>query len=301
MIELGKFMKKTRALAIICYVYIMAIGVGVVTAWILTEHTKNVILTLLCADIAATLVVFISSIPLKNASVYDPYWSIAPPCLVVGYYVLAKSAFSLVHLLVIVPLCFWAIRLTYNWVIGFTDLKWEDWRYVNFKKANPKTYIFINLTGIMLMPTLLVFAGMIPFYYFITGSENIIAAAFSGAIIMSATVYQTIADAQKRKFLKNPKNKGKVMDTGLWKFSRHPNYFGEVSVWWGMFVCGLGNLAWQSVFGAPMITLLFIFISIPLMNKHMLKTRPTYPEYKAKVRSPLIPLPPRKTASQESK
>lgn len=286
-------MKKANALHIIFDIYLLAIGAAVVTAFFLKDSIDNVILVLLIADVAATLVVFFASIPLRNASVYDPYWSVAPPCLIAGYYLLTGASFMWVHLWVIAPLCLWAIRLTYNWTLGFTDLKWQDWRYTDFKNKFPKAFLLISFSGIMMMPTLLVFAGMIPFYYFLTGGTSTIIAAISGLIIFLATVYQATADRQKRIFLKNPRNKGKVMDTGLWGLSRHPNYFGEIMIWWGMFYCAVGNFSWPAVLGAPLITLMFIFISVPLMTKHMASSRPTtFPKYKARVKSPLIPIPP---------
>ena len=94
-----------------------------------------------------------------------------------------------------------------------------------------------------------------------------------------------IADEQLRKYRLNPANAGKSIRTGLWSRSRHPNYLGEILTWWGLFLMGLasGLQYWWTGIGALVITLMFVFISIPLIEKYSLRRRSDYKEYKREV------------------
>jgi steroid 5-alpha reductase family enzyme len=113
-----------------------------------------------------------------------------------------------------------------------------------------------------------------------------------GAVVMlSAVAYSFIADEQLRNFKKDPSNHEKTIDSGLWAYSRHPNYLGEVSTWWGLYLFALasGTDWWWTGIGALAITLLFVFASIPLMEERMLATRSDYGAYRGKVSSSLLP------------
>jgi len=279
---------KVWSLIIVLAIYITAAASGGVFVYFCKPYFASGLLLVFVADCIATLAVFLFSIVFKNASVYDPYWSVAPLFLVAGFYYVTGAEFLATHLIVLIPLCLWAVRLTYNWAKGFSNLKWQDWRYLDYKNKFPKIYLLINLTGIMLMPTILVFSGMIPVYYLIIGTANMYAALTGGTVILFATVYQGLADYQMRKFRHNPENKGKCIDTGLWRYSRHPNYFGEVLIWFGVFIASIPNIEYLS-FGFVLIALLFVFISIPLMENHILKNRPQYKEYQKTVPSALAP------------
>jgi len=104
-------------------------------------------------------------------------------------------------------------------------------------------------------------------------------------ICITAASVQFAADKQMMKFRLNSRNDGKCIETGLWKYSRHPNYLGEVSLWWGIWLMQMGTAPqyWFTVTGPLLITLLFVFISIPMMEKHVSKKRPEYQEYKKRV------------------
>jgi len=297
---------KIYSLLIVLGVYAVAAAGAIVFAWLLKpyfydpNHIQSLnykglspffggLLLILAADIVATLIVFFFSLIFKNASVYDPYWSVAPPLIVAGFYLVTGAIFNPLHLFILIPLAFWAVRLTYNWCREFKNLKWQDWRYTRYKESFPKIYILINLTGIMLMPTLLVFAGTIPLYYLLLGKPDAAALIVGSAVVLFAAVYQAVADCQMRKFRKHPDNAGKCIDNGLWRYSRHPNYFGEIAIWFGVFIAALPNFGWLSPIGCLTILLLFVFISVPLMEGKMLKKHPRYREYQKKVRSALIP------------
>ena len=141
---------------------------------------------------------------------------------------------------------------------------------------------FINdLFGIHLIPTLIVNVSLYPIYVALT-SENLNELVYVGFIlIIIAVVIQYISDDQMRKFRKDESNLGKTMKYGLWKYSRHPNYLGEVSFWFGIYIFALASgtsSLW--LLTCPIVMLgLFIFISCPMMDNRSLMRRPDYKEY----------------------
>jgi steroid 5-alpha reductase family enzyme len=101
---------------------------------------------------------------------------------------------------------------------------------------------------------------------------------FAIVITGGAIVVETVADEQLRRFTQQNPQSDAIMTKGLWEYSRHPNYFGEVTFWWGLFIFGLAADAgyWWTIIGPVSITILFAFISIPLMEKRSLARRPGY-------------------------
>lgn len=118
-------------------------------------------------------------------------------------------------------------------------------------------------------------------------------AALGAAVWLAGFVIETLADRQLAIFVKDSSNRGKVMDRGLWRYSRHPNYFGEVVQWWGIWLVAAGlSQAWIGLIGPLTITVLILFVSgIPLLEKRY-KNDKAYQEYSKKT-SIFIPLPPR--------
>ncbi|MFN3453285.1 MAG: DUF1295 domain-containing protein, partial [Sphingorhabdus sp.] len=120
--------------------------------------------------------------------------------------------------------------------------------------------------------------------------------AFTGAIIaLIGILFETVGDAQLNAFRANPANKGKVLDTGLWRYTRHPNYFGDACTWWGIWLiaCETGLPGWISIIGPIFLTFtLTRWSGKPLLEYGMRKTRPGYAEYVART-SGFFPLPPK--------
>ena len=255
------------------------------------------VLVALIADSAATFVVFFFSRYHNNSSIYDPYWSVVPPLLAI--YWISLVPFDELHPRVWIAFLLilaWSVRLTWNWKMRWRGLTDEDWRYVDIKENTGRLSPLADLTAIHFLPTLLVFIGCLPLY-FITqyhgdwGWFDLIAiCVMTGAILL-----QGIADTQLRRFLKT-RQQGQILNHGVWTYARHPNYLGEIFVWWGLFLfaaaAGASYLAeniWV-VSGAVAINILFIFASVPLMNARGRKYRPGYDEHIKRVNA-LIPLP----------
>ncbi len=290
-------MNRPISFLVVTAVYILAAALGILVFVLLKPFFNNDILLTFIADVCATLVVWLFGIIFKNSSIYDPYWSVQPIVIISAWLVLRGQPLRLGDVLMLICVGFWAVRLTYNWASGFMGLtKTQDWRYIMLKEKNLKLFFVTNLFRINLMPTVLVYLGTVPLYYAIFGNPSFNFFTSLGMLIMIiATLIELLADKQMKDFRKDSENALKVMDKGLWAYSRHPNYLGEIVFWWGVFIFSFSDLntPWYSFVGAVLITLLFLFISIPMIEKKLLNTRPDYAEYKQRV-SMLLLLPPKK-------
>ena len=230
--------------------------------------------------VIATLLIFLFSNIHKNSSIYDPFWHVAPIPIVI--YIANESKLSFIEIsLILSAFLFWSLRLTYNWFLNWINLEHEDFRYIELKDNN-KFISFINdLFGIHLIPTLIVNVSLYPIYVAFT-SESLNSMIYIGFIlIILAVLIQYISDDQMRKFRKNKNNLGKTMKYGLWKYSRHPNYLGEVSFWFGIYIFAFASGSTSIwLLACPLVMLaLFVFISCPMMDNRSLKKRPDYKEY----------------------
>ena len=250
------------------------------------------------ADVAATLVVFGFSFALRNSSVYDSYWTIAPPIFAAGLWLLTDGRLGEGTgraALTLVVVCVWSARLTINWIRGWGGLDHEDFRYRDLQKKTGAAYWLVSLAGLHLFPTALVLVTMLPFaVIFWPGGGAIGALDLLGAAIsLGGVVLQAVADEQLRAFAKARTDRDAVCDRGLWRYSRHPNYLGEISFWSGLAVIALGSgeAPWWALLGVPAIAGLFLFASIPMMEARQAR-KAGWAAYAART-SMLLPLPPR--------
>ena len=277
----------TRAFSLCALAYVIALCVAVIVVYALGD--RHPILIVFTADIAATLVIYVFARMFRNASFYDAYWSVAP-LVIALYYILVASSGDVVYIrqVVVVTLVFtWGIRLTLNWARQWRGLGHEDWRYANFRSKSKGWFWIVELMGIEMMPTTIVFLGCLSLYpaLAIGTSPFGVLDWFAILVAAGAIILETTADEQLRKFVgANPKP-SKIMSRGLWAYSRHPNYLGEIMFWWGLFLFALSAdiSYWWVVVGPVAMTLLFIFISIPMMDKRNLERKPGYEEHMKRV------------------
>ncbi|MBP3495177.1 MAG: DUF1295 domain-containing protein [Clostridia bacterium] len=269
---------------IVALVYIIASALGILIFNLLNLEWW---LGILIADCISTAIVFIFSLIFKNASVYDPYWSVQPIVIAFGASTLAKV--SSAGLLLIIAITLWGVRLTLNWAYTFKSLNHQDWRYTMLKEKTGRIYPLINFVGIHMVPTLIVYMCTLPAVYAILfiKSFNPVSIIFFALCIFSFTM-QGIADSQMHKYRKTKETP--FIRNGLWKYSRHPNYLGEILMWWGVGIFTVINApsAWYLLLGALLNTLLFLFVSLPMAEKRQAK-KEGFQEYKSKTRL-LLPI-----------
>lgn len=275
---------RTASFIIVTLIYILAAAVGVL---VYRELSLDWWLSLLIADVAATIFTFIFSLIFNNASVYDPYWSVQPPVILAAFAV--GKELSLLGILIIFVVSFWALRLSANWAYTFSDLTHQDWRYTMLKEKTGAFYPIINLVGIHLVPTLVVYGCILPGVYAVR--EGITGNALSIlflTISFCAVIIQGVADIQMHKFRHH--RDGTFNRHGLWAYSRHPNYLGEILMWWGvgLSVAYATPEAWYLLSGAFANTLLFFCVSIPMADRRQSK-KEGFLEYKKQTRA-LLPI-----------
>ena len=277
---------KAKSIIVITVIYVLAAALGVAVFMSLRYLTW---ISLLIADVAATVFVFVFSLIFKNASVYDPYWSVQPIVIVAGI-ALKTNISAPATILILISIVYWGIRLTGNWAYVFGGLNHQDWRYTKLQKDTGKFYPLINFLGIHLMPTLIVYLTTLPAVYVTQYQLRANAGSYIGAAVcIGAATLQLVSDMQMQKYRKSGQHG--LIRTGLWKHARHPNYLGEILMWWGVAIQAISVMPdhWWFAAGALANTILFLTVSIPMADKRQ-SEKPGYAEYKAHTRS-LLPIP----------
>jgi hypothetical protein len=230
---------KTSSLLLVLFVYVLAVGAGILTFVALRD--LHPIVSVLIADVVATVVVFAGSMAVRNSSMYDAYWSVIPPFIAWAFATEGVRIPVGRTILLMVALNVWAFRLTTNWMRGWTGLGHEDWRYVMLRKDAKVPGWIIDFSGVHLYPTLQVWVASLGMYAALTlGTERLnVLDWVAGAIVVLAALLQFVADEQMRAHRRT--SPGVPCRSGLWGLSRHPNYFGEATVWWGIWLFGVAG------------------------------------------------------------
>lgn len=238
------------------------------------------------ADLAATIVVFVFSLALRNSSLYDPYWSVAPPLLVLYWWLQSAAGFQPLAWLAFVLICLWAVRLTANWARGWQGLMDEDWRYRRLQGQLGPWYWPVSFLGIHLLPTAVVFVGVLPVFALLQSQREVDWALALLAIVIgtSAVALEAQADRQLRRFRELRTSPEQLLTTGVWGWCRHPNYLGELGFWLslGLLARAAGVSWWLSGVGFLVMLGLFVIVSIPMIEKKLLASKPGYAQYRAR-------------------
>jgi steroid 5-alpha reductase family enzyme len=276
--------------------YVVTLGVGWIT---LLALGQSPIWDMFWADIAATVAIFIFSRLYKNSSFYDAYWSVIPP-LIALYWALEATAIEATAIeatavavdgtrawLVIVLVWLWGIRLTVNWATYWPGLEHEDWRYGPIKTNAGKWNALADFSAIHLFPTVIVFVACLPIYAAVAMDARPLnwLDYVAAAVTALAIIIELLSDIQLHRFLAHRKE-GEIMKTGLWAYSRHPNYFGEWLFWAGLALFGIAAVpsAWWWVLpGSVAMLIMFLVASIPMIDKRSVERRPEYEAHMARV------------------
>jgi len=287
---------RVRSFAIVGAAYAVALGAAIATG--ATLGSDSAILTVFVADLVATFVIFAFSMVFANSSMYDAYWSAVPP--VIGLYwasaLPGSEAVPARQHIVLLLVFAWGIRLTWNWARGWPGLHHEDWRYQELRENRNAPYWLISLTGIHYFPTFQVFLACLPLYAALSVGSHPLGPldAIAALVTAGAIALETISDEQLRSFNRT-KQQGEICARGLWAWMRHPNYLGEILFWWGLWLFGVAAApAWYwSVIGPLAITAMFLFASIPMLERRHLARRPGYAEIMKRVPA-LVPRRPQR-------
>ena len=288
---------RTRAFLWIAVAYLAAGIVALLTGIALAD--RHPITVAAGADLAATLAVFAFSLAFRNSSFYDAYWSVAPIAIAIYWLAVSQGAVEARQVLVLGLVTAWGVRLTWNWARGWEGLAHEDWRYVDLQRTTGRAYWLVSFLGIHLMPTFWVFGGMLGVWAAVCEPGEALGAldALAALVTAGAIALEAGADAQLRRYRASGPPPGGFLKTGLWAWSRHPNYLGEMGFWWGLWLFGVAAAPqhWWTIAGPLAITLMFRVVSLPMIETRMRERRPGFADWAARS-SLVLPRPPRAAA-----
>lgn len=239
------------------------------------------------------------SVPLRNASIVDPVWSL-------GFVIVAWVTFAVSHqqadglrsAVLLAMVTIWGLRLSIHL---FTRNRGhgEDFRYRAMRRNHGEKFWWVSLFTVFMVQGVLMWVVSLPLQFGIgiSGrSTGWLVLLILGVIEwLIGFGFESIGDAQLKAFKADPSSAGEVMDRGLWRYTRHPNYFGDACVWVGILLVslGAGGWAWVGIVGPlVMITLLRRVSGVTLLEKSLVKRRPGYVDYVRRT-SPFFPRPPR--------
>lgn len=233
-----------------------------------------------------------------NVTHVDSMWSLFLMLSAYSYAMLLDD-FTPRMFLVLFLVSLWAIRLC----VYLTWRNWgphEDHRYLAIRQNNEPHFWIKSIYIIFGLQALLAWIISMPLFGAIESKIVLTRLDIFGGIVFTiGFVWEIIADWQLSIFKTNPNNKGKVLNTGLWRYSRHPNYFGECCVWWGFYLIAFAGGAWWTIAGPVLMTLLLLKVSgVALLEKDIAERRPDYLSYIQSTNA-FIPWFPRKVINHE--
>lgn len=254
---------------------------------------------IICAWMLLFYVVFqwLASVLREDASLVDRFWGggFALVALVALAYAdrATPRAFLLLAMAVV-----WGLRLSIyltwrNWGQG------EDYRYAAMRARHGARFVFLSLFTVFVFQGALTWFISLPLQVGISAQNGALNPldCLGAALWFTGVMFEAVGDAQLARFKANPANKGKVMDRGLWRYTRHPNYFGNALLWWGIYlVAASAPYGAYTILSPALMTFLLLRVSgVRLLEKKLRKTRPAYAEYVARTNA-FFPGPPRKAA-----
>lgn len=239
------------------------------------------------------LVFFIIGTAIKNNAIVDLGWGtgfVLSSAFALGTAAYLGQSLDGISFLLLALVTLWGLRLSYH-IFKRNHGKPEDFRYANFRKewgkwVIPRAFLQVYLLQALMM----MFIGSGVFYAIGVEHKTFHIGVFLGLLVWLVGYYfEVVGDRQLAEFKKNPESKGKIIKTGLWQYTRHPNYFGEATMWWGIFIIVFSTTgSWLTIASPLVITTLLLFVSgVPLLEKKY-EGNPEFEAY-AKTTSKFLP------------
>jgi steroid 5-alpha reductase family enzyme len=232
--------------------------------------------------LAAALLAWCVATMRRNVGLVDIFWSLF--LLVAALWYLRGVASPTTRaLLVVVLTALWALRLAGHLALRNWNAP-EDHRYQAIRARNQPGFEWKSLYLVFGLQAVLALMVAAPLYAGISAGQPLQLLDYAGAtLVIAGIIVEGVADAQLAAFRADAGNRGRVMDHGLWRYSRHPNYFGEFCVWWGFFLVALATGSWWTIISPLLMSLLLLRVSgVTLLEKDIGARRPGYAEYVAR-------------------
>jgi steroid 5-alpha reductase family enzyme len=241
------------------------------------------------------MVVWGISVVRRDASVVDVFWGPGFGIAAAVYFLQAPDP-GLRGALVLGAVLLWSARLGVHLGARWIRKGQEDYRYAAMRAGHGRRFWLVSLGTVFLLQAALIWVLSWPLLAGMYGAGPLGVAGWAGlALFLAGFLFESTADAQLARFRANPENRGAVLDSGLWRLSRHPNYFGEAVLWWGLWLLAADAGGWWTVFAPLCMTLLLLRVSgVPLLEPHLAETRPGYADYVRRT-SGFIPWLPRRS------
>ncbi|HSN72993.1 MAG TPA: DUF1295 domain-containing protein [Steroidobacteraceae bacterium] len=239
----------------------------------------NVWLAALAALAVFAVAGWLLSLPLRNVSIVDSMWSIK--------FVIAAAVYAWLTMplgprgmLVLALVTIWALRLA-GYITWRNQGHGEDFRYQQIRANNEPNFAFKSLYIVFGLQAALAWVISLPLLAAVNSSGPLNALDYAGVVLwVVGFVFEAGGDLQLARFKADPANKGKVLDSGLWRYTRHPNYFGDFCIWWGFYLIAVAAGGAWSILGPILMSVLLLKVSgVALLEKDISERRPAYREY----------------------
>ena len=272
----------------------------------MSYSVSGIVLGNLALVLGIMVALWLVSVRIRDSSIVDLFWGLG--FAVIAWATLWRSggvsprAFLLVLLTTV-----WSLR--YSWHVWRRNIgHGEDYRYASMREATEakgRSWATRSLYVVFLLQGVIMWLVSLPVQFGQLYAEPITLGwpAMAGlALWIIGVLFEAVGDAQLKRFRRNPENRGTVLQTGLWRYTRHPNYFGNACLWWGIWLCAMevDAAAWAFLSPVLMTWALLKFSGVPILEKHMAATRPGYADYMKRT-SMFFPLPPKKAAAHSVK
>jgi len=238
------------------------------------------------------------SLALKNASIVDIFWGTGFVIAMWVYFALTPEGFLPRKQLIALLVTLWGLRLSMHILVRNWG-KPEDFRYQKWREENGKKWAVKSFFQVFMLQGLLLWvisAPLLAAQYRPLPDRLTVLDGLGVVLWLVGFFFEAAGDAQLARFKANPANKGKVLNRGVWRYTRHPNYFGDTAQWWGYFLIAAAAGGWWTVFSPVLMTGLLLRVSGVALLEKTLETHPGYKEY-IESTSPFIPWFPRKKKS----
>lgn len=252
------------------------------------------------ADVATLIFIYMTTVffiaqYLKDNSIVDIAWGLGF-VMIALFTLLTTKTFLPIQLLLTTLIIIWGLRLSAHIYLRNKG-KGEDPRYKNWRKQWGKNVVIRSFFQIFMLQGVVMFLVAVPIVIVNTTTRGDISllGLFGLLVWCIGFFFEAVGDYQLYRFLQKKTNKGKVLKDGVWRYTRHPNYFGEVVMWWGIFLIALSMtpLGLQAIISPIIITFLLLYVSGIPMTEALFATSRSYAKYK-KETSMFFPLPPKK-------
>ncbi len=255
----------------------------------------HIYLLALSAILSMMTILWLISVKIKNVSIVDLFWGFGFVVAGAVYYI-STEGLEARKILLMSMVALWGLRLSIHLTLR-NHGKGEDFRYQKFRRDfGEHRYWWYSFFSVFLLQGILMWLISAPLLgaQFYTGNELGILDFTGVAIWIIGFIFEAGGDIQLARFKENPANKGKVLNTGFWHYTRHPNYFGDAAVWFGYGLICISAGSYWPVLGSVLMTALIIKVSgVALLEKTLNTTKPGYQEYVRRT-SAFIPWFPRK-------